>query len=79
MINVDLRVHGESDAAEQVYSVAHYAENVLWLCSELGITRASVIGHSMSGAIALEMGYKNPTLVESIAMLDCLSASLQLE
>ena len=32
--------------------------------------RLAVIGHSMGGAVALEMSYRNPALVEAIAMLD---------
>jgi pimeloyl-ACP methyl ester carboxylesterase len=79
VINADLRGHGESGAPEQVYSIAQYAEDMTWLCAELGITRASVVGHSMGGAVALEMGYKNPELVKSVAMLDTIfqpSASL---
>ena len=70
VINVDLRGHGESGAPEEVYSIAHYAEDVMWLCAELGIQRASVVGHSMGGAVALEMGYRNPALVEAVVMLD---------
>jgi pimeloyl-ACP methyl ester carboxylesterase len=70
VINVDLRGHGESDAPEQAYSVSQYAEDMIWLCAELGVRRASVVGHSMGGAVALEMGSKNPSLVESVAMLD---------
>ena len=65
VINVDLRGHGESGAPEEAYSIAHYAEDMMWLCAELGITRASVIGHSMGGAVALEMSYRKPALVEA--------------
>ncbi|WP_161557695.1 alpha/beta fold hydrolase [Acidisarcina polymorpha] len=70
VINVDLRGHGESGAPEAVYSIAQYADDVMWLCGELGITRVAVVGHSMGGAVALEMGYRNPALVEAVAMLD---------
>ncbi len=70
VINVDLCGHGESCAPNQVYSIAQYADDVIWLCAELGILRASGIGHSMGGAVALERGYRNPALVESVAMLD---------
>ena len=70
VINVDLRGHGESGAPEEVYSIAQYADDVMWLCAELGITRASVVGHSMGGAVALEMGYRNPALVAAVAMID---------
>ena len=66
VINADLRGHGESGAPEEVYSIAHYAEDMMWLCAEQGITRPSVIGHSMGGAFALEMGYRNPVLVEAV-------------
>lgn len=70
ILNVDLRGHGESGAPEQVYSVAQFADDVAWLCDDQGIERASVIGHSMGGAIALEMGFKHPALVQTVAMID---------
>ena len=70
VVNVDLRGHGESGAPEQVYSIAQFADDVIWLCEDLGITRATVVGHSMGGAVALEMGHRNPDLVASLAMLD---------
>ena len=70
VLNVDLRGHGESGAPEQVYSVESYANDVAWLCGELGIDHVSVVGHSMGGAIALEMGYRYPNLVRAVAMID---------
>jgi pimeloyl-ACP methyl ester carboxylesterase len=70
VLNVDLRGHGQSASPEQDYSVIEYAEDIEWLCQQLQIERAVVIGHSMGGAIALELGSRNPALIHAVAMLD---------
>ena len=53
-----------------MYSVSQYADDLAWLCGQLGVARTSVLGHSMGGAVALEMGYRFRALIESVAMLD---------
>jgi pimeloyl-ACP methyl ester carboxylesterase len=70
VLSVDLRGHGDSSSPDQTYTVSEFAEDVQWLCEELGIKRAAVVGHSMGGAIALELGYRNPELVRAVVMLD---------
>ena len=41
-IAVDLRGHGESDTPEQDYTVAGFADDLAWLCEQLGVaTRSS--------------------------------------
>jgi pimeloyl-ACP methyl ester carboxylesterase len=70
VVSVDLRGHGESDKPEQEYTIRGFADDVAWLCGELGITRPLVIGHSMGGATALGLAGSHPGLPAAIVMLD---------
>lgn len=69
-VSVDLRGHGESDKPEQAYTIEGFADDVIWMCGELGITRAALAGHSMGGAIALAMAGRSPDLAAALVMLD---------
>jgi pimeloyl-ACP methyl ester carboxylesterase len=70
VVNVDLRGHGESGSPEQIYSVARFADDIAWLCRELNVQRATVVGHSMGGAVALETAYRYPELVRAVGLID---------
>ena len=70
VVNVDLRGHGESGSPKQIYSVAQFADDLAWLCQELGIQRAALIGHSMGGAVALETASRFPELVGAACLID---------
>ena len=51
------------------YSARWFAETVLAAMDELGIARAHVVGNSMGGRIAIELGLRNPDRVTSLALL----------
>jgi pimeloyl-ACP methyl ester carboxylesterase len=70
VVSVDLRGHGGSDKPEQEYTIRGFADDVAWLCGELGITGPLVIGHSMGGDTALGMAAWHPALAAAIVMLD---------
>jgi len=69
-IAVDLRGHGRSDKPDQNYTVTGFASDVIWLCSQLGVVKPVIIGHSMGGAIALEIAARYPDAIEAIVMID---------
>ena len=52
------------------FFVAQFADDVAWLCEEQGIEGASIVGHSMGGTVALELGLAHPYLVQAVAMID---------
>src|SRR6266576_1181932 len=51
-IALDLRGHGESDAPEQEYSIAGFADDIAWACDQLAVEKPVIVGHSMGGAAA---------------------------
>ena len=69
-IAVDLRGHGESDKPEQDYTIECFADDLAWMCGELGVARAVLVGHSMGGAVALALAARRPELCEALVMLD---------
>ena len=70
VINVDLRGHGQSGCPDTDYEVGQFADDLYWLCGQLGIQHAMIVGHSMGGAIAIETAYRYPELVRGVAMID---------
>ncbi len=70
VIAVDLRGHGESPAPETGYSISQFASDVANLARGLGLAKVNVVGHSMGGVIAVELGSRFPELVGAVATLD---------
>jgi pimeloyl-ACP methyl ester carboxylesterase len=70
VVAVDLRGHGQSDKPEQDYTMAAFADDVAWLCGELGLTKPVIIGHSMGGVIALEIAARFPELASAVVLVD---------
>jgi pimeloyl-ACP methyl ester carboxylesterase len=70
VVAVDLRGHGASDQPEHGYTMAGFADDVAWMCVELGVDRPVVIGHSMGGVIALELAVRHPDLAGAVVMVD---------
>jgi len=70
VVSVDLRGHGESDKPHAPYTIAGFADDVAWLCRELGLVKPVVIGHSMGGMTALEVAARHPDLPHAIIVCD---------
>lgn len=70
VVSVDLRGHGVSDAPEQDYTMAGFADDLAFLCQQLGIVRPIVVGHSMGGVIAFELAARHPDLVGAVVAID---------
>lgn len=68
-IAVDYRDVGDSDAASGPYSIRDLAGDVHALARELGVKRASLIGISMGGFIALELALAHPELVDRLILV----------
>jgi pimeloyl-ACP methyl ester carboxylesterase len=70
VVSVDLRGHGKSEAPDQDYTMAVFADDLAWLCQKLGLIKPIVIGHSMGGSIILELAARYPDLPASIVLLN---------
>jgi pimeloyl-ACP methyl ester carboxylesterase len=70
VISVDLRGHGESDKPPQEYTPAGFADDLAWLCGELGVEKPVVVGHSMGGNVAFELARRHPDLPAAIVAVD---------
>ena len=70
VVAIDLRGHGASDAPKQDYTMAGFADDIAWQCVELGLRRPVVIGHSLGGAISLELCGRYPELASGLVMID---------
>jgi len=70
VVAINLRGHDDSDAPKQDYTMAGFADDIAWQCTQLGLQRPVVIGHSLGGAIALEMCGRYPDLASGLIMID---------
>ena len=70
-IAVDLRGHGRSDGGDPAtaYTSAAMATQLAAIVDTLGIDRPAIVGHSMSGRIALQYALDHPGRVRALALL----------
>src|SRR5579884_1306110 len=69
VIAPDLLGHGRSSKPKADYSVGAYASAVRDLLLALGHGRATVVGHSLGGGIALQFAYQFPQMVERLVLV----------
>ena len=69
VIAPDLLGHGRSDKPRADYSVAAYANGMRDLLSVLDIERATIVGHSLGGGVAMQFTYQFPQLVERLVLV----------
>ena len=68
-ISYDLRGCGRSDQGAD-YDIATLADDLAWLCAELGVGRPIVVGHSLGGLVGLELAVRHPSVPEAIVAVD---------
>jgi pimeloyl-ACP methyl ester carboxylesterase len=69
VIAPDLLGHGASDKPRADYSVAAYANGMRDLLGVLGIDRATLIGHSLGGGVAMQFAYQFPERTERLVLV----------
>jgi pimeloyl-ACP methyl ester carboxylesterase len=67
---VELRGCGRSDVPEGGYDIPSLADDVARVCEEAGISSPVVVGHSLGGMIAIELGARHPGLPRAIVADD---------
>ena len=66
----DLLGHGQSAKPRGDYSLGAYASGVRDLLSALGHDRATIVGHSLGGGVAMQLAYQFPERVERLVLVD---------
>src|SRR4051812_49850958 len=69
VIAPDLLGHGESAKPRGDYSLGAYAAGVRDLLITLGHKRATVVGHSLGGGIAMQFAYEYPPFAERLVLV----------
>jgi pimeloyl-ACP methyl ester carboxylesterase len=67
---VDLRGHGASDTPEGDYSMSVLADDVAWVCAQIGVTGAVVVGHSMGAVIGTQLAASHPEVAAALVLVD---------
>ena len=69
VIALDLPGHGDSEAPAGDYSPGSHAAAVRDLLVALGVSRASLVGHSLGGGIAVQFAYQFPDRATRLALI----------
>ncbi len=66
----DLPGHGQSAKPRSDYSLGAFAAVLRDLFDELGIRRATIVGHSLGGGVAMQFSYQHPDYCERLILVD---------
>ncbi len=65
----DLIGHGDSAAPRGDYSLGAHAASIRDLMAAIGIDRATIVGHSLGGGVAMQFFYQFPQRVERLILI----------
>jgi pimeloyl-ACP methyl ester carboxylesterase len=69
VIAPDLLGHGESAKPRGDYSLGAYASGIRDLLLYLGHDKATIVGHSLGGGIAMQLAYQYPQMCERLVLV----------
>jgi pimeloyl-ACP methyl ester carboxylesterase len=69
VIAPDLIGHGDSAAPRGDYSLGAHAASIRDLLAAVGIERATIVGHSLGGGVAMQFFYQFPQRVERLVLI----------
>jgi pimeloyl-ACP methyl ester carboxylesterase len=69
VIAPDLIGHGDSAAPRGDYSLGAHASSIRDLLAAIGIDRASIVGHSLGGGVAMQFFYQFPGRTERLVLI----------
>ena len=69
VIAPDLLGHGDSDKPRADYSVGGFANGMRDLLTVLGVDKATVVGHSFGGGVAMQFAYQFPERTERLVLV----------
>ncbi|MDQ6840492.1 MAG: alpha/beta fold hydrolase [Actinomycetota bacterium] len=70
IIAPDMLGHGQSAKPLGDYSLGAYASGLRDLLAVLDINRATLVGHSLGGGIAMQLAYQHPECCERMVLVD---------
>jgi pimeloyl-ACP methyl ester carboxylesterase len=69
VIAPDLIGHGDSAAPRGDYSLGAHAASIRDLLAAIGVERATIVGHSLGGGVAMQFFYQFPQRVERMVLV----------
>jgi pimeloyl-ACP methyl ester carboxylesterase len=72
-LSLDYPGHGRSSGTESLKSIPAYSDFIYAFWKKLGVRPAVLIGHSMGGAIAMDLALRHPEMVDGL-VLTCTAA-----
>src|ERR1700739_3205067 len=69
VIAPDLLGHGESAKPRSDYSLGAFAVFLRDFLDELGVTQATVVGHSLGGGVAMQFVYQHPDYCQRLVLI----------
>ncbi|MGW3346867.1 alpha/beta fold hydrolase [Nonomuraea rubra] len=72
VLAIDLAEHGESRSGREVWTMEEFARDVAAVLEAEAVDRVVVAGHSLGGAVAVEVGRLLPDTVSHVVALDAL-------
>jgi pimeloyl-ACP methyl ester carboxylesterase len=69
VIAPDLIGHGDSATPRGDYSLGAHAASIRDLLAVLGVERATIVGHSLGGGVAMQFFYQFPQLTERLVLI----------
>ena len=69
LVLLDLPGHGESEPLEGAITVSRLAETVAHVIDELKLQEAVPVGHSLGGAIAIQLALSHPHMVKGLVLI----------
>lgn len=75
VVAVDLLGHGGSEKPDSGYTIPGQADLVAQALGRLGVSDATVVGHSLGGSVAVALAQRSPQLVDRVTIIDTRSSA----
>ena len=69
VIAPDLIGHGQSDKPRTDYSLGAFAVWLRDLLDQLGVSRMTLVGHSLGGGVAMQFAHQHPEYIERLVLI----------
>ena len=69
VITLDIPGHGISEVKGEIHTMDYLADTLAAALEKLGIEKATIVGHSMGGYVALAFAERHPDRTEGVVLL----------